>query len=189
MKRMVQALATLLFLCSLSVLAAQRAGSAPPRSAQPHGGPTVGGGHIPAHGPAPVRTPARPPAGNSQPRHFSEALGHPDAPHVDAPTDRWVGHDTGPGDARYHLDRPWAHGRFPGNFGPSHVYRLEGGGRDRFRVGAFFFGVAPFEFGYCNDWLWDIDDIVIYDDPDHPGWYIAYNVRLGTFVHVQYLGG
>lgn len=158
---------------------------APPR-------PEVGGGHVPPHGPpshgttvthtTPAHTtaPARP--------TYRDKPTHPEAPHVHVTNNVWVGHSSGRGDPRYHLDHPWEHGHFTGPIGAEHIWRIHGGARDRFDVGGYFFSVAPDDYGYTTDWLWDNDDIVIYADPDHDGWYLAYNVRLGTYVHVMYLG-
>ena len=121
-----------------------------------------------------------------QQRNFSDKPGHPNVPHVDG--NNWVGHDTGRIDARYHMDHPWEHGHFTGGFGPSHRWRLAGGGPGRFWFNSWYWSVAPADVAYCDGWNWDADDIVIYDDPDHVGWYLAYNVRLGTYVHVMYHG-
>jgi hypothetical protein len=109
------------------------------------------------------------------------------APYVDG-RGRWLGHV---GREHYVLAHPWAHGRFTGGFGPRHVFRLGGGGCDRFWFDSFAFSVSPYEvgLGWCNGWLWDRDSIVVYEDPGDVGWYLAYNVRLGRYLHVEYLGG
>lgn len=140
-------------------------------------------GRPPAHGPQAWQGDAHP---VEPQRNFADHDGHPNAPHVDGRV--WVGHDTGRADLRFRVDQPWQHGHFVGGFGPHHVYRLMGGGPGRFWFGGWYWSVAPADAVYCNGWMWDSDNVIIYADPDHEGYYLAYNARLGTYVHVLYLG-
>jgi len=48
--------------------------------------------------------------------------------------------------------------------------------------------VASHDIDHCRDWRWDRDDVQVYDDDMHPGWYVLFNARLGQHVHVEYFG-
>jgi hypothetical protein len=102
----------------------------------------------------------------------------------------WYGHDA-PDDKRYHLAHPFEHGHFE-RFGANYRYNVLRIDRDHHRFwlpGGFAFEVASWDWFICADWCWDCgDDFVVYEDPDHPGWYLLYNVHTGAYVHVMYLG-
>jgi hypothetical protein len=175
--------------------------------------PPVGHGYVPSRGPTPtprghVQAQHQPDnRGRGQPqnqpdnrggdnrqadqhqhRGYRDQPNHPETPHVHPQRDQWVGHDTGRNDVRYRVARPWEHGHFSGGYGPRYVYRLRGGAPTRFALDGQFFEVAQPDLDLCADWDWNDDNIVIYDDPDHDGFYLAYNTRLGDYVHVLFLG-
>jgi hypothetical protein len=83
--------------------------------------------------------------------------------------------------------------RYRGGFshdyiGPRHVWRLEGGGRDRFFFRGYHFRVAAYDYPHAEGWYWDRDNVIIYDDPGKVGCYLAFNTRLGTYIHVTFDG-
>ena len=184
MKKLVGPILAAVLILAAAAFAQQRGGqqrSAPPQHSRPpvyHGN----GGRIPP-----------PPQGRPQgghPEYHTYQNGRVDQrPHVD--NNRWWGHEDRD-DARFHLDRPFERGRFR-DFGPDHRFRFARIDRDRHRFwfnGGFGFEIFPSDWEFADDWCWTCpDDIVVYEDPDHPGWYIIYNTETGVYVHAQYIGG
>jgi hypothetical protein len=71
--------------------------------------------------------------------------GHPEAPHVHT-NSKWIGHDSGRDEPKYHVDRPFEQGRFTGGLRRGHAFRLAGGNRERFWFNGFYFSVALADF-------------------------------------------
>lgn len=163
-----------MILLAVQPLPAQRPPSAPQMP------PRANQGHIPP-----------PPARSGPPREMGERLPNGkvnESQHVNH--DQWFGH--GPAnDQRFHLDHPFDHGRFA-HPGPDFRYNILRVDRNRhwfWFPGGFYFEVAVGDWPLFLDWCLDCgDDFVIYDDLDHPGWYLLYNIYTGAYVHVRYLG-
>jgi len=174
------------------------------RGEENHGAPghQAGAQHFPQHGPArgtaqprPETHGGAPPAARPEAHGAQPQGGRPEEhggvpsrppavaarPHVEG--ERWVQHEHVP-----HIDHPFPRGRFRLGFGASHIFHIEGGNRERFWFNGNYFQIAPVDWDYVVDWDWNGDPIAIYPDPDDPGYYLAYNGRLGAYVHVIYLG-
>jgi hypothetical protein len=111
-----------------------------------------------------------------------------DLPHVNH--NHWYGHAMA-GDARFHLGHPYEHGHFA-RLGPSFRYHVARIDRDRHMFwlpGGFSFEIAAWDWPVSANWCWDCgDDFVVYDDTGHPGWYLVYDSRLGSYVHATFMG-
>ncbi len=149
---------------------------------QPHSQPRANQGRIPPPPQARHEQSVRP---EGEPREQGRV---DTTPHVS--NDHWYGHDR-PDDQRYHVDHAFPHGRFE-RFGAGYRYNIVRVDRDHHRFwlpGGFFFEVAAWDWPIAADWCWDCgDDYVIYEDPDHIGWYLLYNAQTGAYVHVIYEG-
>lgn len=177
------ALASLtLVLCMAFAATAQRGGQEH-GGGQAHGGIHANQGHIPEAGPPHRDGGARPEVERRDGGRINSM------PHVNH--DHWYGHDR-PNDRRFALAHPFEHGRFE-HFGPSYRYHVERFDRDHHRFwfpGGFSFEIAAWDWPIADDWCWDCDadNFVVYDDPDHSGWYLIYNVATGAYIHAQYMG-
>jgi len=173
------ALRTLSFVLATIGLSTALTGQTP--STRVQDAPRANGGHIP---PSPSARPLR-----AHPKAQVEPGFSNSTPHVSH--DQWYGHES-PNDPRFKLPKPFEHGRFQ-LAGPTHRFRIQAIDWEKHRIwfwGGPLFQVPDWEWEFSTEWCWNCgDDFVLYEDPDHSGWYLLYNLYTGTFVHVLYLGG
>jgi hypothetical protein len=166
--RFAVALSTLVVVSGAMPLSAQarHEGGSRPSPVIPHEPMAREPGHA-----APLIEPGRPPAR---------------APYVR--DDHWYGH-AAPDDPRFHLEHPFQFGHF-GLVGPSHLYavsRFDLAARHVWLPGGMF-EIADWDWPVTTPWCWTCDQFVVYLDPDHPGWYLLYDVRMGEYVHAELVG-
>jgi hypothetical protein len=85
--------------------------------------------------------------------------------------------------------RHYPHGRYPDVRGRYVAVRIDYRTRHVFLYDHSDWVVADYDLPRCRDWAWDRDEVYVYDDDHHPGWYLLFNARLGRYVHVEYFGG
>lgn len=109
-------------------------------------------------------------------------------PHVNE--NHWYGHDR-PDDPRYVLLKPFLYGHFA-HPGPGYRYEVKKVDIEQhlfWLPGDYEFRVANWDWPIWSKWCTDCgDDFVVYSDPDHKGWYLVYDVDVGSYVHAEYLG-
>jgi hypothetical protein len=194
-----------LVLCGACPLLAQEEKHPPQQAEPPHNAtpkaPRANGGRVPPPPTKRENRPANTPEHGAQgqqenrPENKKEARqdNRPEArqqnirPHVE--DNQWFGHDTN--DERYRHGHPFQHGHFE-RFGQQYRYSVQRIDRDHHRFwfpGGFYFQIADWDWAIASDWCWNCgDDFVIYEDPDHDGWYLVYDVDTGEYVHAEYLG-
>ncbi|MGD1010155.1 MAG: hypothetical protein ABR951_08405 [Candidatus Aminicenantales bacterium] len=181
MKNKTALLFALVFILSLAFMLT-RPGMAQKGGQQSHNRPRANQGRVPPAPPARSHPTAQRQAERLPTGHVN------DTPHVNH--NQWYGHEQ-PNDARFHLDHPFPNGRFA-HAGPTFRYEITRVDANLHRFwlpGGFCFELALWDWPLFADWCWDCgDDFVIYDDPDHIGWCLLYNVHTGIYVHVQYMG-
>jgi hypothetical protein len=96
-----------------------------------------------------------------------------------------------PNDPRFKIAQPFAAGKFA-KAGPENrfgIQRIDAGTHRFWFAGGGYFTVADWDWTNFADWCWNCgDDFVVYEDPDHIGWYLLYNSMTGAYIHVTYDG-